>query len=169
MTSASIAKTTLLSQAWENSYNLINTRTIVADPRDPENKGFRAKFVHRRHPSGRDTNADIYPYIVVNSPKIKFTQVSVDGTFKKVTWEQLVEVRTSDSDRARRDKGASDYDSIMDDLLALNHNSNQDTVRAYGMHFPKIEVSSQDTVTEDGGNLFISELIYTYETHMQMT
>lgn len=168
MASAAIVKTTLHSQAWENAYNIINTRTIVADPLDPENKGFR-KFVHKRHPlpSARGGISDSLPYLVVNSPTLRKTTISVDRKLKWFEWEILIEMRTSDSGR-RKDKGASDLDSISDDLLNLTE-ENGDTLRGYDMRFNKIELVTQDFGTEHGDNVFIAEFEFTFKTVMNVT
>ncbi len=168
MTSAAITKTTLHSQAWENVKNVVDTRTVVADPLQPENKKAR-KFVYIRHPhpNARGNNLYPYPYIVVNPPSIRKEIKSVDGNLKEIEWTCILEVRTSDSDR--RARGAQDLDSINDDVLAIDNDSNGDTLRGYRMNFPKIDLIDSDLIKENGADIFMSDFEMTFKTMMLQT
>lgn len=170
MASATVTKTTLHSQAWENLFNLINTRTVVADPREPKNIVSR-DFVYRTHPhpGNRKTILNFTPYVVVNSPRIRHTQRSVDGTLKDMNWESVVEVVSSGSSKWAAGKGRTDLDTVNDDLLGLNNQTNQNTMRNFGLKFLKSELVDSSMISEHGEDLFVSEFEITFRNAVRMT
>lgn len=104
-------------------------------------------------------------------------QKSADGTLKDVTWEASVEVRASGSDRrggrntttTDKVRGAFDFDSICDDLLELNRQSNQNTLRNYRMHFPTASLVDSGFITENGEDIFSADFDISWREFISLT
>jgi hypothetical protein len=138
-----ITKSNLFSESWNNIYNLINSKTNVADPTISSSE-FR-KWVFSREPDVKAAEFSGYPYIVVNNSEVdvdtKGKGRSVDGKSQIVTWTIEIDVVTSDRGHNDQDgKGQVHMDAISDDIMeTLMSITNRNTIKANGLYFPSVK------------------------------
>jgi len=122
MTSTSITtRLNIESSPYESIFTLIDTRSNISDPRDPVGNGAR-KFVYDVDPLELGLGFEHMPYIVFELPQqIDFSNESVDGTTKFITWKHRIIVRQSrdGSSKYSHDTGRTDSLSIGNNLQSF--------------------------------------------------
>ena len=164
VTSDSILKSNLLTQAYWNVYNLVNTRSNVADP-NPDGASGKRKFVYSREPKTSALSFKGYPFVIIHPAKTNFSRRNLARTFAQVDWEMIVEVRSADTFRSEdvatdpQGAGLSWLDGISDDVLeAFNSRTNKNTLETYGMYFVSPEVGSVDTIETENEVVYVREI-----------
>lgn len=152
--STTIAKTNLYSQAYANLYNLINTRTNIADPVD--SNGVR-KFIYRREPRNRAKGFRGYPLIILHPIDISFDNPSFSKNIKDETFKFEIEIWSSDDIDNYENRGAEFVDTISNSLLTTL-TSNESTLVEYGMY--NMDISSSPADTLQVGNSFLFTRIF---------
>ena len=164
VTSDSILKSNLLTQAYWNVYNLVNTRSNVDDPH-PDGQSGKRKFVYSREPQVSSLSSKGYPFVIVHPAKANFSRRNLARTFAQVDWDVMIEVRSADTFRSENTAtdpqgvGLSYLDGISDDVLeTFNSRTNKNTMETYGMYFVNPEVGSVDTIETENEIVYVREI-----------
>jgi len=118
MATAVVTKDTLESNPHENILSVLDTRSNIADPRNPTSTENLRQFVYDSDPFNKAINFSDFPYIICKFPTMTYSNVSSDGKRKYIKWSQQITVRTSRTGSAntRSDIGRKDMMAIGDDL-----------------------------------------------------
>lgn len=169
MALARITKSTIESVAYNNIYETVNTRTYVADPRDPGNTGNR-EFVYDSDPFLKSISFSGMPYIILELPdSVEPSQESLSSSKQRVEWKQRIIVRTvkDGSSGTRANQGRTDILNIGDDL---NETFNNDTVEydlgSTGMFHLKLVKVGFTTDVIDQQTVYESEYELTYSMRL---
>lgn len=169
---ARIDYTNIYSEPSDNVYNLIDTRTNVSDPRDPQNIKNR-KFVYHFEPRAKAMDFSKYPYIIVEDGLLDTpTMKTIDAKKEYLRWSQTVIVRTvSDGSGSNRtDAGHTDMRTICNGIIkTLKNSTNKQTLRDYDMFNVDVTVTNIDTVVLNQQNLHETTFEVTYATKMQVS
>lgn len=144
----------LLTESWQNVYDLINNRNNVSDPITISTE--IRKWVYSREPDIKSIDFKGFPYIIINPSTIEFgDEQTGNRKIGSVNWTIEIEVVTCDRGFNNRDgKGQTDNDSISDDIIKLfNSEENGGLLRQKGLHFFKPNVTN--IVTEEFSNTLI--------------
>jgi len=164
--SASIDRTKLLSQSYANIYNLINDRNNISDPKGYANR----KFVYTKVPDmeGRGWKLELFPFIVVKSPKIKQEDFTLAVKNARVNIEVEVEVYSNkDMGGKHAGKGYTYFESIIDNLLeTINSWTNKSTLRGYVMQNVRINMDDNDTIEMGNNTVYLAAFTITFSTRM---
>lgn len=168
---AKITYLTLESQAYNNSFSIIDTRAFVPDPRDPAGNHVRT-FVYDSDPFMNAYNFELLPYIIVSMPLLEHEFTTVDGKTRKLNWKQDITVRTAKRGVSQfsNEIGRTDILSIGDSLQALfNSASRRSDLRALGMWNSMIVKDDVSVDVVDGRDIYESVYTLTYFTIMDVT
>jgi len=141
-----ISKSNLFTESWTNIYNIINTRSNVADPTGSTSR----KFVYSRVPNIK-ANFQGFPYIVLNQPSISMNRASVNAKRKNVIYALEIEVHTSDKFQNGSINGAGQthLNQISDDLYeTFNSSTIRSSLSALGIENINITTNNVDIDTE---------------------
>jgi len=166
-----ITRTTIQSNAHKNVYNLVNTRSSVADPRNANSSSGR-KFVYQVDPFLKGADFEDLPYIVVERPMNEKSAFSTDGKVKNVTWTCKISVRTAYRGVNQVDgTGISDMWDICDDLEeTFASETNKQTLRTYNMYNLNLSQSSQDDgISVQGKSVLETVFELKFMTRMQVS
>lgn len=163
---------TLYSAPSENIFSMIDTRTNVADPRDPQGVKNR-KFVYSYEPKAKATDFSLYPYIVCEDASMAPpTNQRVDHKIDRREWTHriLVRVASNGSGNNRTDQGHTDMKNIVDDILkTFNDVTNRCTLRTYEQRDVRIYVIGTDLIRLDQLDVYETELELSYNTYLSIT
>ena len=166
MASATLTKSTLQSQAYENINNILNTRTNVADPKDPNNLSNR-KYVYDSDPFLNSLNTDDFPYLIHGLPEMTSVSHSFNQKVRMLKFKHRIIVRTkrvASSSNVITDRGRTDMNSICDDLIeTFNSVSIKATLQGYRMNNIKLDKTSTDDLVVNNQNVYESEYELTYD------
>jgi len=165
----------LESVSYSNVFDLINTRSNIADPRDPEGKKIRT-FVYDSDPFEHAIDFNLTPYIILTLPLVDYPNrtkgKSLDGSYKLISWKQTIMVRTSrhGSSNANTDVGRTDMLNICDALHKTFNSSTRMTDNySMGMHNFNLSKINSDPQVIDGVEYYESEYELTYDTRLKVT
>lgn len=136
----------LVSESWQNIYDLINNKSNVVDPTTTVNE--KRKWVYSRIPDVKASDFKGFPFIVVHPSTVDFGDFqSANRQMQVVAFTVEIEVFTCDRGFGNQDaKGMTYLDAISDDILqTLNSQTNRNTLAANGLNFMKPNVSSVST------------------------
>ena len=134
MTASFVSKSTMLSQAWQNVYDIVNNKSYVADPTTVSTQS--RKWIYSREPDIKAMDFQEFPYIIVNPATLSFGKLrSGNRQLRSVSWSIIIEVVTCDRGFSNSDgKGMTHLDVISDDIIeAFNNETVQNTLRANGL------------------------------------
>ena len=132
---------------------MINDRTKVADPRDPNGVMKRA-FVYDSDPFQKSIDFGDFPYIYVELPSgVEYSNVSVDGKVKNIGWKFNIVVRSSRDGASNTSEGLgkSDILSIGDSLQFLFNND------AYKQEFAALRMFKMTLTKQDADDGVIDQ------------
>lgn len=155
-------RSTIFSAPYSAVYDIINTRSNIADPRDVT--GVR-KFVYTSEPFGKAIDVGDVPYIIVKFPTIDQTTASINGKHKWITYSQSIIVRTvkDGSGASRPDAGVNDMEAITDDLFeTFNKYSTKTTFKSYLLTNVEIKLINNDSANINQQDIFENEFELTY-------
>src|SRR3990167_5973513 len=89
-----ISQSAIESGAFNSVLTFLDTRSLVGDPRDPEDKKTR-RFVYDYDPFELSLDFNFMPYLFTHFPIITQSRVSTDGKFKNVSYAQAITIRTA--------------------------------------------------------------------------
>lgn len=168
----SVTLTNLESEAYNNIFSVIDTRSNVADPRDPSGTRNRV-FVYDSDPFHKGLNFNLMPYIVLHLPTIEQDRVSSDGKYKFVNWTQRLlvrTVRTGSSGGGTTDTGRTDIFAIGNDLFeTFNSETVKTTLR--GNNLGNMELTKVDSSVGviDEQDVYEAEYELIYQTRMKVS
>jgi len=131
-----VTYTNLLSESWQNVYDLINNKSNVADPTTSSSE-FR-KWIYTREPDIKAGDFSQFPYIIVHPAAVNFPgRKTLDRKKSLIAWNIQVEVVTCDRAFNGTDgKGATHNDAISDDILQTFLSvTNRNTLSTNSMKF----------------------------------
>jgi len=164
---------TIESQPFNNIFEIIDTRSNIADPRDVEGKKIR-KFVYDSDPFSRSIDFNLLPYIIVEIPKTEDVRenTSINGEHHLFRWSHRIVVRTARNGSANQqeDIGRTDMFNICNDLRkTFNSNSIKKSLKDVGIINISLNKTSQDTLTDSSGNeIYEAEFMLEYEYRMKV-
>ncbi len=156
--SGTILNSNLISQPYDNIYNLLNNRNNVVDPIDKT--GVR-RMLYTREPSVESIQSADYPFVVVKRPSFEVNgdEATLDATRTEVKWDFEIEVWCSDKLKREEGNGAAFVEQIVDDILeTLNNASNKKLLRCYGMGMIFPQVEDFDTLDVGPDTVFIARI-----------
>ncbi len=165
---STITRSTINSNAFANVLEIINTRTNIADPRDPDNVGSR-KFIYDSDPFNTAIDSDGMPYIFVDLPITTYETESANGKVKFLNWKHRIVVRTARRGASKSiiDVGRTDLLNISDDLEeTFNKVSIRETLAVANMKMINIDQVSSDVIIVEEDELYEAEFELTYQTRM---
>jgi len=159
----------IVSQSWQNIYDLINTRTNVVDPLD--SLGNR-KMVYSREPSQKGRDFTSYPYVIVHPVTADFVNRSLDSNKANVEWEIELEVHSSDNmlHKDHSGKGNAYANQLSDDVIqTLNDSTNRITLRGFGMSTIQPNLVSTDVVNIKGDIIFVRRFVIPFKKRLSLS
>jgi hypothetical protein len=151
---ANLLYNNLFSQSWQNIYDIINSRTNVADPSSSSSQ--KRKWVYSRVPDVKSITFKDFPFIVVHPFTVNFGDTQT-GNRQTQTVNFVVEIEVFTCDRGSNNddgKGMTYLDAISDDIVqALNSSTNRATLSGYGLKF--VKPSGTDVNVEDFNNTLV--------------
>lgn len=123
MALGTVGTSTLVSQIWQNTYDIIDAN--VSDSKD------RTKWIYSAFPVERKRTEDMFPCIIIDGTSIDAEQF-VMGNTKMYRWTVPISVFS---------KHMGTCDTISDDIVN-QLNSNSGSFTTYGFYQPIIRVSS---------------------------
>lgn len=167
ITTGSLAYNNLYRQSHANIYNLINTRSNVADPDD--STGAR-KFVYVREPKKMSRGFLGYPLIIIPSFSMSQVKASVDTTMAFIMYDLIIRVWTQDktSDSLGNPAGAEQLDTISEDIVETINANRKDLIN-YGMAHFEINDSDFDYDDVDGKTIYMREFTMSFKKRLQVT
>ena len=155
---------TIESNSYSNVFTLLNTRSNIADPRGSADR----TFIYDADPLQKGMSFGLFPYIVLELPEIEYSNISMDGQYKFITWKHKIVVRTSrtgSSNANNPDLGRLDMFAITDDLQTMfNSASVKLTLRQWGMEKAYLKKIGTDVVVIDQKMLYEATYELTYKT-----
>lgn len=163
MASTSVNYTNLISQSWENVMNLIDDKDNVPDPRD---SGSTRKMIYTREPD-RGLEFKGYPLIVISTSQVDFGKPCVGANKRRVDWEIIIEIYSSDDIPERRGKGQEYMREIANNIIkTLNDVTNRKTLRNYGMANITPNLTAQDVSSVDQELIYISRFTIPFSKYL---
>jgi len=164
VTSDSITRSGLFTQAYWNVFNLVNNRSNVVDPHTNGSSGKRS-FVYSREPEVNGLNFAGYPFIILHPVRVSQSRHTLGRTTAQVDWSVLIEVRNNDTFAREKPgidpvgRGLAQLDSVSDDVFeTFNSETNKNTMETYGMYFVNPEVTSEDTINLENETVYVREI-----------
>lgn len=154
--------------AYDNIFEVIDTRTNVADPKD--SNGNR-KFVYDHAPEVKGSDFGGYPCIFVNMPVIEHDEQSVDGTMRFVsgTIEIITRASIFGTNNFDSSVGRKDILNIGSDLIkTFNSSSVKQQLRTAGMYKVVLNKTTQDTLDIDQEPIFEGIYKLTFEARKKV-
>jgi len=146
MTQNTLTKSKLKSYAYNNVFDVINNRSNIPDPKNPNN--LDRKFVYKNDPWSKGSDYDGYPYIIVRRPKISYSAVSADGKTKTISFEFSITVRTAMEGAMNKfndSTGVTNMDDIQDDLEEVfNDETIKQSLRDLNMYSFDLSTDNDD-------------------------
>lgn len=177
--SGRITASNLVEQSHANIYNLINNRTNVQDPVNPNDEGTTRsrKFVHVRFPDETARNFPKkagYPFIVVSRTRPAKRTGSASLTKSMVDYDCFIGVYAQQgSHDSLADPNASVQVNQITDYIrkTLDSASNQKTLLDYGMGRIEYNIDTNEDSDFDGRNktMYISEFDLRFENNLTTT
>lgn len=171
MTASRVTYANILSEAWNNLYQLISSSSNVNDP--SVGSGEFRKWVYTRPPDTTATNFAGYPYIVIPPVDVDTNagRKSVDGNRRMIGWGCDIEVVTCDREWNNRDgKGATDNDAISEDVIqTLNSLTNRNTMATNGLKDVGVNASSMLIESEEGVLVYRRIIMVRFDTRMAVS
>ena len=156
ISSSTVTKNSLITQAYANIYNLLNSRSNVPDP--ISSSGER-QLVYTRMPKFLNVNFDGCPFIAIIRPELDGENAVVSGTKSWLTWKIKVVIGGTDDTV----ESTGYVDSLSDSILkTLNNISNRSALRNYGMSMFDFS-SSFDEVDLNDKTLYLREFTLTFK------
>ena len=167
-----ITKTTLESNTHENILSVLDTRSNITDPRNPNSIENLRQFVYDSDPFAKAINFKDFPYIICKFPTLLYSNVSTNGKVKTIKWSQSITVRQvrDGSANTRTDIGRTDMMSMGDDLNTTFNNATikqqLSDLRMHKMNLIKLNVDEFDLQQQS-----VYEWTYelTYEERIQVS
>lgn len=161
MTLATVSYNNLLSQGWQNIYDVIDTRSYVADPISVSGR----KFVYTREPKIKTPDFQGFPFIVVDQAKVIQPKQMINYKRKEVTHSITVVVYSSDMlTQQKKGQGVSYLNSISDDLMeTFNGSVVKEILRAYKVENLNIEATDSDVVEVEEDYVFTRTFEITFK------
>lgn len=113
---AAVDKASLNTNAFYTSYDILNDRKKIADPRDSQGKRAGRKMVYDSDPNIVAMDFGLFPYIVC-SPAVKLPgKNGADQSTQEIVWTQKIKVLTlkEGSGQNRDDTGFKDMMELTD-------------------------------------------------------
>lgn len=169
MASAILTKSTLESQAYENIFNLMDTRANISDPKVPSGVKSR-KFIYEADPFTNAFNTDGMPYIVLELPETDQISSSTDGKHKNISFKHRITVRTArnGSSNSVTDLGKTDMLNICDDIQEMfNSMTNRAVLAGYSIYKINLTKLSVNAIDVNNQNVFEAEYELSYWTRFK--
>ena len=174
--SGRINATTVANQSFANLYNLINNRSNVSDPLNPDDTGttFSRKFVHVRMPRvGRNfsTNAG-FPFIIVRNTRPVKGNTTADLSKVFRFYNHIIEVFANDesADGLGNPEGAETRNDIVDSIInTLDKPLNRKTLIDQGMAGLIYDIDLDDDFDVEGNTVFKAEFDIRFENNLTLT
>jgi hypothetical protein len=170
MTVGKITYDKLESQAYNNIYSILDTRTNVADPRDPGNNKIR-RFVYDTDPFEKRIDFALLPYVIVTLPVMVYEGKTADGSKKFITWRHKIVVRSAvrGVSNFNDELGRTDVLAIGDSLNKIfNSSAGLTTLRGYRMQKVNLTKDDTDVLVFDGKDMYEANYTLEYETLMDV-
>lgn len=154
------------TNSYQNIFDIIDTRSNVADPRDPNNLK-RRQFVYDYDPFEVGVDFGDLPYVIINMPLQEEIRSSLDVKRRGYLFRQRVIVRTArtGSGNTRTDVGKTDLLNISDDLVqTFNSKSIIEELHGYKISKPKLAKISTDNYTVNQKYVYENVYELSYET-----
>jgi len=162
MTLAAIDKTNMLSQAWQNVYDIVNNRTYIPDPLSP---GGGRKFVYTREPNPKSNTFAGFPFIVLQQPLVSFDRESMNYKRKMTRYTIVMTVYSSDrlAMNQQPGDGVKYLNSISNDVIeAFNSSTVKEILRPYAMDNLNIDCTGNDVIDLDEDVVFTRDFEITF-------
>lgn len=173
MVATQINYTNLLSQAWENVYDIVNNKTYVSDP-TTSSVEFR-KWVYSRFPDVKSSDFKGYPFIVVHPADIEFQDNgnSLDNKSKLIEWTVDIDVYASDrayNNRGQDGKGRDYVTAISDDLVqTFNSIAVRNILQANNIKFAKINSTGNDVDDLNNERVYVQSFTLSFRSKIQVS
>jgi hypothetical protein len=165
------------SQAWENIYDIVKTKSYVADP-TTSSAEYR-KWVYNRFPDVKSSDFKGYPFIVVNGAEMEIPDNSerrgnsLDNVSKRVFWTLDIDVYASDrqyNNKGQDGKGMEYINAISDDLIqTFNNLTVRQTLQDNNIFFAKLNSTSSDVNDLSNEKVYVKSFTCSFQTKMNVT
>ncbi len=173
MTASRITYSTILSQARENIYDIINSASNVADP--ISSSAQTRKWIYSRFPDVKASNFTGYPFIILTPANVTYSEdrgKSLDLKSNIVEWS--IEINIYASDRSynggSEGNGYIHITDISDDIVkTFNDVAIKKTLMTNNIQFANIKSTSNDVEDIDKERIFYQSFMLTFRTKMQVS
>jgi hypothetical protein len=166
-----IDKTKIKSQADKNVRSVMDNRSNIADPRDPDNVK-RRPLIYDTDPFDRNISFEGVPYIILKMPIVVQGQKSVGGKKGWIMWEHEIIVRAAKqgASNSLEDKGRTEYLQLCDDLVETwESRSIIQSLKVKNMHLFKLEELNSDQGVINNVDVYESTYRLSYRTRMTVS
>jgi hypothetical protein len=172
MAEAILDKDNLESIPHENILTILDNRSNISDPRNPNSTEKLRQFIYDSDPFNKAINFEDFPYIISEFPTISYEKISTNGKVKTIKWQNTITIRAvrSGSANTRSDVGRTDMMAMGNDLnKTVNSATIKQTlsdVRIHKLDLTKLNVDTYPLQTQE-----IYEWTYqlNYEERFQVT
>jgi hypothetical protein len=173
MVATRINYSNILSQAWENIYDIVNNKSYVADP-TTSSAEFR-KWVYSRFPDVKANDFKGYPFIVIHPANVEFLDNanSLDNVSKMIEWSVDIDIYASDrqyNGRGLDGNGRAYVTAISDDIIqTFNTIAVRNTLKANNIQFAKVNSTGNDVDDLNNERIYVQSFTLTFRTKMNVT
>lgn len=154
----------LLSESWQNIYDLINNKSNVADPLTTSSE--KRKWVYSRVPDIKAADFKGFPFIVIHPSTGSFGDMQTGNRRIQAGTVFTIEIEIFTCDRGfgnQDAKGMAHLDAISDDVMeCLNTAANRNTLSGNGLRFAKPNVANVSTEELDNTLIYRRSFIITF-------
>jgi len=161
---AVLTRTNLYSTVRSNILSILDNRSYVGDPRDPNNLKIR-KFVYTHDPFEIAFDFALLPYVILKWPSVVFTEPSGDWKHRSISYIHKILIRSAKdgSGGSRPDIGGFDAEKITQDIIeTFNTETIKQTLRDFQMFQLKCNVLQTDEVLVGEATVYETELELSY-------
>jgi hypothetical protein len=171
MTATPVSYSNIVSQPWQLLYDLLNTRSIVADP--AAGSAEQRKWVYTRSPDVAKLEFSDFPFFFIRNVGGNFSSGSqrANGNARRVVWNAPIEVWTCDRGfNNRAGRGAADNDTIANSIaVALNSLVNRKTLSDAGLKHVNVEVLPAVPTTYAETLVYKRTILVSFENHLKVS
>ena len=164
-----ITTATLYSEPNTLTYDILNTRSYITDPKDAT--GART-FVYDSEPFAKAVDFGKFPYIFLKLPVLDQEQNSADSKHHMLTYTQSIIVRTcrDGSGGSRTDSGKSNMKSICDDMFeTFNKATVKQLYRTSQLFKPILKLLNSDSGLINQKAIYETEFEISFETRFKVS
>lgn len=159
----------MLSQPWQNIFDVVDNRSNVADPVTASTE--KRKFVYEREPNTKAAGFAGYPCVIVHPAELTMGKKSADAKKAWIDWSVEVEIVTSDrGGPGQQGQGAAQMNAISDDVMqSFTDRTILNTLKANNIELVKPDVTDVSIDDLEETLVFRRSFLLSFRTRMTVS